>query len=349
MYSRQASRLVKDDTRRSPSAVPEAVCVRLLGGFQVSVVARTFGEGEWRLKKARNLIKLLALTPRHTLHREWVMELLWPELAPKAAANNLRYALHNARRTLKPVLPDASRCLRLRSEQLSLCPEGHLWVDVEAFEEVAAIARQAHKPVAYEAAIRAYTGELLPGDRYEEWAEGRREELRTTYLVLLLELARLHEERAEFEPAIEALRLALKSEPEHNEAHAGLMRLYALSGQRQAALRQYEQLRETLRRNLGTEPDLTERCLYEEIVGGRYPSARLLQKPPSREEPPGGRRHNLPAARTGLIGREQELVEIKRALGMTRLLTLTGVCGSGKTRLALEAAGALTDVYSDGV
>jgi predicted ATPase/DNA-binding SARP family transcriptional activator/DNA-binding CsgD family transcriptional regulator len=349
MYSREASRLAKDDTGRSSSAVPEAVCVRLLGGFQVSVGTITFGEGEWRLKKARNLIKLLALAPRHCLHREWVMDSLWPELAPKAAANNLRYALHNARRTLKPALPDGSRSLRLRSDQLALCPEGHLWVDVESFEEAAAMARRARNPAAYEAAIRAYTGDLLPEDRYEDWAEGRREELRTTYLVLLLELARLREERAELEPAIEALRLVLKSEPDHNETHAGLMRLYALSGQRQAALRQYEQLRETLWRNLGTEPDVTERCLYEEIVAGRYPSARLLQKPCSREEPAGGRQHNLPAARTGLIGRERELVEIKRALGMTRLLTLTGVCGSGKTRLALEVAGALTDVYSDGV
>jgi DNA-binding SARP family transcriptional activator len=252
--------------------MPDAVCVRLLGGFRVSVGARALEESEWRLRKAAILIKLLALAPQHRLHRDFIMDLLWPELAPKAAANNLRYALHHARRILQPTSPNASQCLRLRSEQLALCPEGGLRVDVEAFEQAADVARCARKPAAYEAAVGLYAGDLLPEDRYEEWAEHRREELRTTYLALLLELAELHEERAEFGPAIEALRRVAKSEPANEGAHAGLMRLYALSGQRQWALRQYERLRETLRQHLGTEPDAASRRLCEKIVAGRFPS-----------------------------------------------------------------------------
>lgn len=58
-----------------------------------------------------------------------------------------------------------------------------------------------------------YAGELLPEDRYEEWAEDRRQGLRTTYLALLVELSGLHEERGEFGPAIEALRRAVEEEP----------------------------------------------------------------------------------------------------------------------------------------
>ena len=76
-----------------------------------------------------------------------------------------------------------------------LCPEGDLWVDVDAFEEAAAIARRAREPGAYRAAIELYAGELLPEDRYEEWTQERRETLRQTRLRLLVELARLHEER----------------------------------------------------------------------------------------------------------------------------------------------------------
>ena len=76
----------------------EAIRIRLLGGFQVSVGSRTIEEGAWRMRKAASLVKLLALAPGHHLHREQAMETLWPELGRRAASNNLRQALHAARR-----------------------------------------------------------------------------------------------------------------------------------------------------------------------------------------------------------------------------------------------------------
>jgi DNA-binding SARP family transcriptional activator len=86
----------------------------------------------------------------------------------------------------------------------------------------------------------------LPEDRYEPCVEGRRAELRETYLSLLLELATACEERGELGPATEALRRAVAEEPTQEETHVSLMRLYALSGRWREALRQYEQLREAL-------------------------------------------------------------------------------------------------------
>src|SRR5215210_1618807 len=101
---------------RDPSAgAPEACHVRMLGGFQVSVGDRGITASEWRLKKAASLVKLLALAPQHRLHREQVVNILWPDLAPKAAANNLRYALHNARRVLGDAPGTASFCLALHN------------------------------------------------------------------------------------------------------------------------------------------------------------------------------------------------------------------------------------------
>jgi len=67
------------------------------------------------------------------------------------------------------------------------------------------------------------------------------------------------------------------------------------------------------------------------------------------EEALGAGKHNLPAARTTFVGREREMLEVKRTLAMTRLLTLTGVGGSGKTRLALEVARDLVGAYPEGV
>ena len=277
------------------------------------------------------------------------MDLLWPDHGRRAAANNLSQALHAARRALGPDdAKAASGYLASQGEQLVLCPGGELWVDVEAFEEAAATARRSRDPAAYRAALNLYAGELLPRDPYEEWAEVPREGLRQLFLSLLVELASLHEERGEYGPGIEALRRAVVEEPTREEAHIGLMRLYALGGRQAEALAQYARLEEFLSRELGAEPQASSRELREEIATGRFPPPHRPLGPPKGEifDPP---RHNLPAPRTSFVGRDREIVEVKRALSMTRLLTLTGAGGSGKTRLALEVARDLVGAYPDGV
>ncbi len=219
-------------------------------------------------------------------------------------------------------------------------------MDAEVFKEAAATARRARDLAAYRAAIDLYTGDLLPEDRYEEWAEGRREELRCLYLTLLLELAAVYEEHGELGPAVEALRRVVSEESTLEDAHARLMRLYALSERQGEALAQYERLREALSGRLGTEPSATTRGLRDEIATGRLPLTPPVGR--AQEEPLDAGKHNLPAPRTSFIGREREMVEIKRTLAMTRLLTLTGAGGSGKTRLALEVARELVGAYPDG-
>lgn len=169
---------------------PEAGRVWLLGGFRVSVGARTIEADAWRLKKAANLIKLLALAPGHRLHRGQAMDLLWPDSSTKAASNNLRQVIYGARRVLDLTSDSHSRYLSLQDEQLTLCQEGQPWVDADAFEEAAATARRARDPAVYRAAIDLYTGDLLPDDRYEGWVENRREELRQLYLTVSKALRR---------------------------------------------------------------------------------------------------------------------------------------------------------------
>ena len=186
----------------------EAVRIWLLSGFRVAVGPRTVEEGAWRLRKAAILVKLLSLAAGHRMHREQAMDLLWPESAKKAASNNLRQTLHAARRTLASDPAEGSRYLASEDESLVLCPDGPLWVDVEAFEEATATARRAEAPGAYRAALELYSGGLLPGDRYEEWAEGSRQELRHTWLSLHVELARVYEWRGEYEKGIAVMQMA---------------------------------------------------------------------------------------------------------------------------------------------
>jgi DNA-binding SARP family transcriptional activator len=225
---------------------PDAARVWLLGGFRMSVGHREVDESVWRIRKAASLLKLLALAPSHRMHREQAMDLLWPELSKQAASNNLRQTLHATRRALTSDPAEASRYLASEDDSLVLCPGGELWVDVDAFEEAAATARRARDPAAYRAAIELYSGELLPGDRYEEWAQSRRQQLRHTWLSLHLELARVYERRGEYEKGIEVLQRAVLEEPTNEQMRASLMRLYAFCERRGEALAQYQRLRETL-------------------------------------------------------------------------------------------------------
>ncbi|MDP9343862.1 MAG: transcriptional regulator [Actinomycetota bacterium] len=241
--------------------------MRLLGGFGVTTAGRTFDESSWRLRKAKALLKLLALAPRHRLHREQAMDVLWPDLDPQAAANQLRKALHALRTIVHADHATAARLVRFEEGFLSLAPDA--WVDVDRFEALAGEARRAREPEAYRAARALYRGDLLPDDPYEEWAAGRRDGLRRSFVSASMELAQLLEARAELDEAIEVLGSVILAEPANEEAHRARMRALALAGRRHEALEQFELLRETLAGELGVEPDAATADLHERILAGK--------------------------------------------------------------------------------
>jgi predicted ATPase/DNA-binding SARP family transcriptional activator len=323
---------------------PPALEVRLLGGFRVSVDDQPVPDAVWRQKRAAAVVKLLALEPAHRLHREQLADALWPELDPEAAANNLRVALHHARQGLRAAGAEADLFLLRDGDAVVLGPPERVRVDVEEFDAALKDAWRSPDPAATEAALAAWHGDLLPGDLYDDWAEGRRTALRASYLTLLRRLAGLHEERAEPERAIAALQRLLAAEPLDEDAHAALIRLFAQTGQTAAAVAQYDHLAALLARELGAEPQAATRELLAAIRAGRTPAPPAAAPAP----PPTARPHGLPAPVDELIGRERELAELRRLLATTRLLTLTGPGGVGKTRLALAAAHAVAAAFPDG-
>ena len=221
------------------------VTITLLGGFSAAVDGEPVPEKAWRLKKARELVKLLALAPDHRLHREQVMDVLWRDRGPAAAANNLHQAVHVARKAL-----DAG-AIGLRDEVLSLDADA----DVDRFEAAAAHALRTGTAPAYRAALAVYGGELLPENRYDDWAIDRRDRLAELAAELELELAAL-----------------------------------------------------------------------DAVEGPR----------------------GLPADTSSFVGRDRELAELRSLLEHTRLLTLSGTGGAGKTRLALELARGAETSYAGG-
>ena len=282
--------------------------VCLLGGFSVATEDGLVEERAWRLRKAKALVKLLALAPERRLHRERLADLLWPDRDAEAAANNLHQVLHAARRAIGP---DA---LRLRDGVVALEAQ----VDVDAFEAAAVHARATGEAADYESALDLHPGELLPEDRYESWADARRAALLELHGALCIELAALYGDDA---PAVAALQRALVVDPLAEPAHRALMRVYAATGRRQQALAQYQLLRQQLDAELAAEPDPETRALYRELLA---------------PEPATDTRGNLPHPLTSFVGRERERGEIVRLLDRVRMLTLIGPGGCGKTRLAIE-------------
>ena len=321
--------------------------VRLLGGFEVRVGDRLVPATIWGQRRAAAIVKLLALEPGHRLHREQLLDLLWPELDPDSAANNLRVALHHARRGLEQAGAPARRFLAREGDALVLGPRGAVRVDVESFAQAVARAWQSDEPEAAEAAANLYYGELLPDDPYEDWAAARREAIRASDVTLLTRLSGLYEERGDLPRAIAARERALAVDALDEATNGAIIRLFAVMGRREAALAHYARFAAQLQRELGVAPERETRELAAAIREGRIPAVPPSPKPPP-STPTLAVAAPLPASVDALVGRERELAELARLLTGSRLVTLTGPGGIGKTRLALEAARAERTRYPDG-
>jgi DNA-binding SARP family transcriptional activator len=233
--------------------------IYLLGGFRVVVDGDAVPGDAWRHRRGAELVKLLALAPGHRLHREQVMDALWPDLPVEAAAANLRKAVHFARRAL-----GWEGSIGTDAGMLTLVADAGVNSDVERFETAAGQALGSGDERSCTAAAELYGGELLPEDRYAPWAVEPRERLRLRYLQAL-KAGRMWERVLEVDGADE-------------QAHRSLIQAALDRGDRRAAIRQFERLREMLRADLGVGPEPASVALYERAL------AMQGQEPPTVAE-----------------------------------------------------------------
>jgi predicted ATPase/DNA-binding SARP family transcriptional activator len=336
-----------NDTRHNLPGTYPGVELHLLGEFSVAVNGAEIPKENWHSKKVRNLIKLLALAPGHHLHRDQVLETLWPDAGMTAAVNLFYQALHAARKILGPTPAAAHRYLSYHKEILSLCPDDPLWIDVEAFEEQVSIAHQSKSLSDHLRARDLYQGELLPEDRYETWTLTIRRTVNEQYINLLLEIARMYEEQQDYVRAVELLKDIIELDPVCEQAYARLMFLYVRLNHREQALQSYQQLVENLRSELDVAPGQHIVRLYQDIATGRLDISSLNTAVQYLVS--GQPCHNLPGSLTSFIGREKEIGEVARLVRGNRLMTLVGAGGVGKTRLAVRVGEELLAEFQQGV
>jgi DNA-binding SARP family transcriptional activator len=263
--------------RKPPPA--SSLEIHLLGPFRAVVDGVPVHERRWERRHAKLLVKVLALQHSQQLHREQLIDLLWPDEDLESAARNLHKVIHLARHALEPRLRSGaeSRFILTHEKQVLLRAPGTMWIDAIEFERLATQALRASDPARHEAALALYADDLLIEDPYDDWAARPRERLRGLWRELLVNQAALLEGRGQYKEASACLARALEREPADEECHRGLMRLYALAGSRTAALEQYRLCREALARELGVEPEPSTEALHKQIDSGR------LQAPPPAE------------------------------------------------------------------
>ena len=294
--------------------MPMDVNISLLGGFSVRVDGVTVPADAWTRRHAASLVKLLAPADGHRLHREQVIDALWPGLSVDAAAPRLHKAAHYARRALGAAVDP--RSVVLRNELVVLLPDARVSVDAVEFRARGSAALADGTTAAADAALEAYDGLLLPDDIYEPWTDEPRDVVRVLHVDLLRLASRWHD--------------LIREHPADEQAHLAIVNALADKGDVRAALRQLERFDQASRRELGTAPSPETERLRSLLVSRTSDMKIPKQRAPHR-----------------LVGRRDVGDEIRQRLdnadqrrGSTALVT--GPPGVGKSAV-LDLAASLAD------
>ncbi len=298
--------------------------IQLLGGLHLRYNDRSLTN--FMSNKVPALLVYLAVTQRPH-QRDALATLLWGEMPDEDAKNNLRQSLSNLRKFVEPYL----LITRDTVEFNTAAP--HI---LDCAQFLHAIQPHPEQPLGEQItrlhnAASWYQGDFLAGfwvrqaPEFEEWALLQRTRFREQALQTLHTLTNHYLHSGDYAAAIESANRLLVLDSWREEAHYQLMLALARTGQRSAALQQYETCRRLLETELGVEPSVEITTLANRIRAA-------LQK----SRPP------LPVSTIPFVGRVAELALLHQRLAdpTCRLLTLTGPGGMGKTLMALEAAAA---------
>jgi len=229
-------------------------------------------------KKALGLLCYLLLYRQRPHTRDMLAEMNWGENSSAHPKKYLRQAIWQIQSTLdSSPEADCPALLVTESDWVQLNPAAPLWLDVAEFEQVCT---QTLKKPAVELgtkdflcmrqAVDLYQGDLLEG-WYEDWCLYERERLQNMCLSLLDKLMEYCELHNQYEDALGYGNRILRLDVAHERTHRRMVRIYYKSGERTAALRQYERCVAALNDELGVEPSRKTVELYEQICNDQQP------------------------------------------------------------------------------
>ena len=249
------------------------VKLSLLGGFQLWIEGDS-APVSIRTRKARALLAYLAMNPGAPQPREMVADLLWGSRGQEQSRHSLRQMLVDLRKSL----PSRATAAFDDGDELFLDAD-LVDVDVLRFEKLVGVGTES----ALIDASELYRGEFLKGltireEGFEEWTAIQRSRLTETAVEALSKLVAIQAEKGERELAIQVALRLLAIDPLDESAHRWLMRIYADLGRREAALKQYEECKSLLMRELAIEPDDETRSLQSRIRDGRRAPEHVPEK-----------------------------------------------------------------------
>jgi DNA-binding SARP family transcriptional activator len=247
-----------------------SMSVFMLSQFRV-LVGEELAEN-WLNNKSKSIFKYLVTYKNTPVHKERLMDLLWPDSDPELARNNLNVAIHNLRKTLT-INKDYPQIISFKDNTYFINPEIALWSDNESFIshynagkelENCGNVIQAYKE--YKIAESLYQGEYLAEDRYDNWLMPIKQQYTNLYLILSDKLARYYFQAGNYESCIHVCYKSLSIDQSNEEAHCTIMKAYAQLGYHQLAIKQYHICKQILRREVDTTPSERTIKIFENIL-----------------------------------------------------------------------------------
>lgn len=292
--------------------------------------------------KSAAAVYYLAATNR-TQARNLLATLLWTNSSEPYAKKNLRNVLSNLRDLLEPFLEITRDEVSFKVGMVDVVDSVRFATQLNAAAKLPVASQERNALLAETVAL--YQGPLLDGfsitnaEAFEEWALSEREHFHLLAMQAFNDLVVYSAQQGEFLSGIDYASRLLTLDPLREETYRNLMFMLALDGQTNAALAQYHTCQRILQTELGVEPDPETRKLYERIRAGEFSKSNPIALAPPVVRP----HHNLPAELTSFVGRRAEMAQALARLQdpTCRLVTITGLGGVGKTRLALQIARSL--------
>lgn len=254
------------------SVEKEKLWIQALGTFLVSIGGKRVVE--WKSRKAEEIFKLLLLKRGRPVHKDIIVETIWPDVEVDEGDFRFYKAISRLYRSLEP------SGIAKKSSYVQ-CRDGAYWIDfstvgffdVHCFQETLNRASLIHEKEGLEKAVpiyleaeNLYKGDLFEGNIYQQWMESERERLKKDYIKILSKLSIFYHEKGDYWKSIEYCLKRINIERFSCEAHILLMKNYALSGEIFEVIRIYREYEQMLKEEMGIGPSFSVIKAYEEII-----------------------------------------------------------------------------------